>query len=139
MNASEKVAYLKGLMEGMNFDTTTNEGKILKAICEILDDMSVDIEDMNQEVSTLNDYIEEIDEDLGDLEELIYDEDDCCCCDDDDCDCCDEDYDDDFDDDQFFEVTCPNCQEKVVLDDSIDPSRVICPNCGTEFSDIIDK
>ena len=29
MEITEKVAYLKGLMEGMKLDTETNEGKIL--------------------------------------------------------------------------------------------------------------
>ncbi len=29
MGISEKIAYLKGLMEGMNVDTETNEGKLL--------------------------------------------------------------------------------------------------------------
>ena len=32
MGISEKVAYLKGLMEGMKLDTESNEGKILSAM-----------------------------------------------------------------------------------------------------------
>ena len=32
MEITEKVAYLKGLMEGMKIDTETNEGKILSAM-----------------------------------------------------------------------------------------------------------
>ena len=32
MTITEKTAYLKGLLEGMNIDQTTNEGKLLAAI-----------------------------------------------------------------------------------------------------------
>ena len=31
MGISEKIAYLKGLMEGMNVDTESNEGKLFAA------------------------------------------------------------------------------------------------------------
>ena len=33
MGISEKIAYLKGLMEGMNVDTESNEGKLFAAVC----------------------------------------------------------------------------------------------------------
>ena len=39
MEITEKVAYLKGLMEGMKIDTETNEGKILSAMVDILEDI----------------------------------------------------------------------------------------------------
>jgi hypothetical protein len=32
---SERVSYIKGLMEGMNLDTATNEGKLFKAIIDV--------------------------------------------------------------------------------------------------------
>ena len=98
--------------------------------------MALSVCDLEDETDTLNQYIEEIDEDLGMLEDDFYDDDDdcdCCDCDDDDCDCdccCDDD-----DICEFYEVTCPSCGEPVYIDDSIDPSRVICPSCNTEFSD----
>ena len=38
MTTTEKVAYLKGLMEGMKLDEATNEGKLFALIAEILDD-----------------------------------------------------------------------------------------------------
>ena len=40
MELSKKVAYLKGLMEGLKIDDSTNEGKILTIMADILDDMS---------------------------------------------------------------------------------------------------
>lgn len=144
MSLTEKVAYIKGVIEGMDFDKNTNEGKIIDLIIDLLDDVTKDVTDVYESTQTLNAYIEEIDEDLGVLEEVVYEayEDECECECDDDCDCddccCDDEYDfDDCDDDgeyDFFKVICPSCNEEVYLDNSIDPSRVFCPACHNEFS-----
>ena len=40
MTISEKSAYLKGLMEGMNLNTESNEGKMIAAILYLLCYMS---------------------------------------------------------------------------------------------------
>ena len=40
MTISEKSAYLKGLMEGMNLNTESKEGKIISAIVDLLGDMA---------------------------------------------------------------------------------------------------
>lgn len=134
MTLTEKVAHLKGLMEGLGIDEGTKEGKVLKYIADILEDMALSVTDLEDETDTLNQYVEEIDEDLGELEDDFYD-DECDCCDcDDDCDCCC-DFDDEDDIGEFYQVDCPSCGEPVFLDDSIDPSRVICPSCHAEFSD----
>ncbi len=146
MSLTEKVAYIKGVIEGQKFDTTTPEGKIIELLVNLVDDIAHDVADLQDETETLNAYIEEIDEDLGYLEDEVYaDVDDCDCCDCDDefeCDCnCDEcECDDDCEDCNrgesydFFEVICPTCNEQVYLDNSIDPSKVRCPACHNEFS-----
>ena len=123
MELNEKVAYLKGLMEGMNYDVNTNEGKLFKLIADILEDVAVSTADLEDSTETLSEYVEEIDEDLGAVEEIIYDEDECDCED---------------DDDDFIEVECPNCGETVYFDEDIDPEHVVCPACGEEFSCICD-
>ena len=46
MTTSEKVAYLKGLAEGLGFDKESKEGRILDAILDILEDVAHDIEDL---------------------------------------------------------------------------------------------
>ena len=38
MTTAERVAYLKGLMEGMKVDDSTNEGKLFNLIADILAD-----------------------------------------------------------------------------------------------------
>ena len=40
MEISQKVAYLKGLAEGLALDTESKEGKLIAAIIDVLDDMS---------------------------------------------------------------------------------------------------
>ena len=90
MTLKEKVAYIKGLSDGLNLDTNTAEGKILAAMMDLLEDMASDIEDIEESIDYLGDYVEEVDKDLGELEEFCY-EDDCDCCDCDNCDCdCDD-------------------------------------------------
>ena len=131
MDILEKCAYIKGLAEGLNIDTTKPEGKVLNAIIDLLSDITATIADMDDEVATLGDYIEEIDHDLGDVEEYLYDEDcdcddDCDCCCDDDCDCEDCDY---------MEAMCPSCGEQICFDNELNPEDLICPACGKAFSE----
>ena len=39
MNVSEKAAYIKGLVDGLELDGTTKEGKVLAAIIDLLGDI----------------------------------------------------------------------------------------------------
>ena len=120
MTTSEKVAYLKGLAEGMELTTGDGkEAKVLTAIIDILNDMALDMEDLGEELTELGEQVDEIDEDLADVDDLLYeDEDD------------DEDF--DFEDDDLFEVACPHCdaefevsEEELLADEGIE-----CPMCG---------
>ena len=98
MTLTEKVAYLKGLVEGIGVDETTNQGKIMKAVLDVLDDMAFTVSDLEDSTSELYEEVEAIDEDLSSLEDEFYgddEDDDDCCCDDDDCDCCCDDHESD--------------------------------------------
>lgn len=142
MELSKKVAYLKGLMEGLKIDDSTNEGKILTIMADILDEMSATVEDIAEEVDETVELVDTLDEDLGEIEDLIYgddDDDDCDC--DDDC-CCDDEYDDD--EDAMYEGVCPNCGDTIMLGENIIADGSIdCPNCGEslefDFSEIEDE
>ena len=109
MTISEKVAYLKGMMEGMELDTDKGNGKLLAKIVEILDDMALEIEDLSEETVQLRDYCDELDSDLGDVEEYLLEEAESDSCDEcegcDGCDGYDEDDDEDydFDDDEDYD------------------------------------
>ena len=141
MELSKKVAYLKGLMEGLKIDDSTNEGKILTIMADILDEMSATVEDIAEEVDETVELVDTLDEDLGEIEDLIYaddDEADCRCHDDSSSD------DDDDDDDAMYECVCPNCGDTIMLGENIIADGSIeCPNCGEslefDFSEIEDE
>ena len=147
MTLNEKAAYIKGLADGLDFDKTSAEGKLIAALLDLTGELCQAIDEIDEDLATLNDYIEEIDEDLGAVEEYLLDEEDCdCdCCDCDDCDndcddcdccaCCDQDEDEDYDDDEdYYEVVCPGCGETVCFDSSIDPENLTCPACNEKFA-----
>jgi ribosomal protein S27E len=127
MNLTEKVAYLRGLAEGLELDESTKEGKLLKAIVDVLDDVALTVSDLEDEVAELSEVVDEVDEDLGEVEEFLYD----------DLDDHDDDYDYDFDDDEeFYEVFCPECGESIHIDEeALEDEQITCPNCG-EIIDI---
>ena len=132
MTITEKVAYLKGLMEGLEIDETSKEGKIFKAILDVLDDMALTVEDLDSSVDELSDMVDALDEDLGTVEEDLYGTDE----DDED----DEDEDDDFEEGdeeldldgaELYEVTCPSCGETFnVSEETLDAGETKCPSCG---------
>ncbi len=116
-NINEKVSYLKGLMEGMAIDTKTNEGKLFEKIIETLGDLAQEVEYINEDLDDMEEYIDAMDDDLTDLEDDVYDL-------------------EDEDDDEFYEVDCPACDEVFYLDESdlvFDDEgliKVSCPSCG---------
>ena len=124
MGISEKIAYLKGLMEGMNLSADSNEGKLFRAIVDVLDEIALEVEDLTDEVMELGDGLDVISDDLSDVEDVIFDEDDF-----DDYD--DEDDEDEDDEEECYATTCPECEEEIFFDDSVlEDGKVECPNCG---------
>lgn len=103
MTITEKAAYLKGLLEGMNIDENKPESKLFKAIVDCIEEVAITVADLDDSVDTLNAYVEEIDQDLGDVEEYVFGDDDCDC--DYDCDNCDDPC---WDDDEEY---CECCDE----------------------------
>ena len=129
MTITEKIANLKGYLEGVQLDESKQETKIIEKIVDILEDMALEIEEMEENVDTLNDYAEELDEDLGDVEDYLFGDDEC------DCDCCDDDCDCDCDccDDGFLEIECPKCGEIVCLEEDFDADEIVCPACNEKI------
>lgn len=135
MTTSEKLAYLKGLLEGVELDESKKDTKVIKCIVELLEEMVADMEEFEDSCIELQAQVDEIDEDLGEIEEYIFGDDcDCDDCDCDDCDDCDEcDCDDELCDcdEHFYEVTCPSCSEVICLDeDLLAEGETKCPSCG---------
>ena len=126
MTISEKVAYLKGLAEGLNIDTEkSKEGKLISVMIGILEEIGMSIEDLEESAEALGEEIDAISDDLSDVEKVVYDDEDE---DDDECGC-------GCDDDDFFEVECPNCGETLMIDESVLEEGVIqCPGCKQKFA-----
>ncbi|MDY3781821.1 MAG: hypothetical protein SOZ90_06535, partial [Candidatus Faecousia sp.] len=76
MEITERVAYLKGLAEGLSLDTETKEGKLLSAIIDILDDMALELADLSAAQEELADGLDAVSDDLEDVEDIVYDVDD---------------------------------------------------------------
>ena len=132
MTTSEKVAYLKGLAEGLGFDKESKEGRILDAILDILEDVAHDIEDLEENAYELGEAIDQVSDDLSDIEDIVYDLDDDDNDDDDDDDCCGSCCcEDDDEEPMFYEVTCPACENTITIDeDVLALGSIECPNCG---------
>ena len=134
MNLTERIAYIRGLAEGLQLDEDKDEVKVLNAIIDLLEDMAYDVVDMEDIVDDVCNQVDEIDEDLAEVEEELYGDD-----------MDDEwyvDYDDEmddefdpFDDDEaYYEVTCPGCGETTILDeDALIEGGLDCPYCGAEI------
>lgn len=94
---SNKIAYLKGLAEGLDVSEDTKEGKLFTAMIEVLEEVSNRLEEMTDEQDEVNEYLDLLDEDLSKVETEIFGEYD------------DDDYDDfEFDEDDF-EDDCDCC------------------------------
>ena len=136
MTISEKAAYLKGLMDGLELDTEKAEGKMIAAMVDLFGDMAKRMKDIEETTIAISDELDEIEEDLDAIEDFIMDEedeDDWDYEEDEDEDWDDEDEDFDFGDEDstIYEVECPVCGEVINFDeDTLEAGSIPCPNCG---------
>ena len=135
MNLTEKAAYIKGLIEGINLDNSKEETKILKAIVDLLEDVSLSIKDIDNVLEEHNAVIDELDENLADVEDIVYG----CDCNDSDCGCC-------GCDSGIYKVSCPNCEQVIELNEDMfekGENEILCPNCGEKlefsFDDVLEN
>lgn len=147
MTVVEKVAYLRGLAEGLNLNSEKSETKMFSAIMDVLEELAEGQDDLAESLNLISAQLDEVDEDLGQVEELIYG---ACECEDDECCDCGEHHDDaatqpatsafddgakeDEDDTEYYEVECPACHEVICVDEGIlEEGSVECPNCGEKL------
>ena len=142
MTISEKAAYLKGYMDGLNLDTEKPEGKMIASIVDLLCDVTKRLTDIEETTIAISDELDEIEEDLDAIEDFIMDEDD-----DfedyeedeldwDEEDDCEEGFDFGDEESTIYEVECA-CGEIINFDEEVlEKGSMICPNCGEtlEFS-----
>ena len=144
MTVSEKVAYLKGLADGLGIKDSTSEGKLMLAVIDVLESMAEDIEAVDAHAKDLSDSISDINEDMEYLEDLCIGESDDC-----DCGFSGGEYEDEEDDGELppcsgccsscgdvqeYEVTCPKCGETItVFEEDLDFGSIRCPKCDAEL------
>ena len=142
MTISEKSAYLKGLMAGLQLDTESASGKMIAAIVDLLGDMTRKITDIEDTTIAISDELDEIEEDLDAIEDFLMELEE------------EEDDEEDFEDDEWddedgeegfdfgdeettiYEVTCA-CGNVIDFDEeTLEMGSIICPECGEtlEFS-----
>ncbi len=133
MNLTERASYINGLVDGMELDTTTKEGKVIIELLGLVNDLCNAVSDLSDDVEQIYDELDAIDEDLTDVEDYIFDDDDDeddddCDCDCDDCDCCCD------DDDDVYEITCPACGKTVCVNGQmLESEDLACPSCGVKW------
>ena len=92
--------------------------------------MAYDVVDMEDIVDDLGNQVDEIDEDLAEVEEEVYGGE----YSDDRYDDDDDDFDDFKDDEAYYEITCPACNETTIVDeDALIEGGLDCPYCGAEI------
>jgi len=142
MELKEKAAYLKGLVEGLGIDESTKEGKVIKAMSELLCEMAQAVDSIDEDVTQAYDQINDLSEELEDLEADLYEDDDAD--EEEDAESADDTEDENDEDDEddnadvasepYYEVACPACGETVyVSEDDLDAGEAICPSCKVAF------
>lgn len=120
MYLKERVAYLKGLADGMKLEEGSKEGKLLKAIIDVLDDMALAVDDLEEAQEQLSEQVDSLDEDLTQVENMLFEED----------------ADEDDDEESLGELECPHCNQTIELTEDMFKSNgdaIICPNCHKEI------
>ena len=140
MSLQEKVAFLKGLSEGLALDSESKEGKLFLAIIDTLSTMAEEIEELSENALDIGEELDAISDDLADVEEFLFDDDyndlDFNPFDDDD---------EDFEDEQCgcaycsgdngaYQIECPNCNAEIDINEpDLLNGTVICSACGEEL------
>lgn len=120
MTVTEKVAYLKGLAEGLALDENKPETKIINVMIGVLDELALSVSDLEDGLDLVSEQLDAVDEDLDELEGFVYEDLDDCCCDD----CCD-------DEEEYYDVECPSCGEVICVDrDILEDGSINCPKCN---------
>ena len=108
----KRVAYLQGLMAGINMDANSSEGRIFSEMVGVLHDVAETLTELKINQEDLDSHVESLGDELQELEDHILEA-----------------------EDDYAEVQCPECHDLVCFDsdvlDDTDIIEVTCPNCDT--------
>ena len=102
----EKVAYVKGLADGLSLAEASAEGRVLKAMLEGLEEIADSVEENEAALADMNECVERLIEENEAMNDIMF-----------------------GDDDTTFE--CPHCGEITDFDDEEleGGGALICPHC----------
>lgn len=117
MSLAEKMGYLRGLADGMNLDSAGDQqSKLLAALVETVEELADQMSTHEEAIKELREQLDELTESLDVLETLVVDS-----------------FEED-DEDEEYEVECPNCGGAILLDGATLESGVVtCPSCAKKF------
>lgn len=122
MTVMERVAYLKGLFEGLDIDTEKKEGKLLAGMISAMAELAEAVTDLKQQNEELLDELDDVYDEISAVTEdfLTVDDE-------------DEDLALEADED-LYQVICPTCGEVLYLDqDMLETGSIVCGACGEEL------
>ncbi|AYD40602.1 hypothetical protein D4Z93_08700 [Clostridium fermenticellae] len=115
-----KVSYINGLMDGLQIDKDTKEGKVLVGIVDVLKSMAEEIENISESQKSIEEYMDAVGNNLTYLDDDPY-------------------YDDyklyEDEGDNFVQFKCSNCGDDIYVDKDIIDQRedITCPNCHNKM------
>ena len=114
MTVTEKLAYLKGLASGLELDANDKTVKLLNAIIDTLDEMAEAMSELELDVVDVCDQVDAVDEDLAEVEDYLFEN-------------------DEEDDEDLYEINCPECDESMIVSIDMLDGTIECSNCGAEL------
>ncbi|ACB85290.1 CD1247 N-terminal domain-containing protein [Natranaerobius thermophilus] len=67
-----RVSYLKGMMDGMNMVSNSQEGKVISEIVSVLEDFADAFDEMDADLAMLENHVDGLDADLEFMETHYY-------------------------------------------------------------------
>ena len=132
MNARERIAYLRGLLDCM--EPEERNTKVYTAVAEALDALSLELEEHSRQLEGVREAGEELADEIYELHDAVYELERSVGLE------SDEDYDDADDDEEsssesYISVTCPSCAYSFYYryEEGKEEDKLICPGCGEEI------
>ena len=127
MNARERIAYLRGLLDCM--EPEERNVKVLAAVAEALDALALEIEEHSRLLDHVRETSEGLTDEIYELHDAVYELEQSVGLD------SDQDYDEaDTDEpaESYISVTCPSCAYSFYYrcEEDKEDEKLICPGCG---------
>ena len=123
MEINKKAAYLRGLMDGLQIDPNTKEGKLFAALVDAFDSMSEELSALKEQVNDIDAFTSDLDEDVSELYEDFYGLD-------------SDEYDEEEDMLGGFSIDCPHCGQEIPFNPQMVETGefLLCPKCKKQVT-----